>query len=190
MPATYSTTRLNNLDCQMRHYAGAYNRDTIRMIAQRLSDDLYHDGSAARLEVAIEYANRQYRSGKFTKAGDAISLFNPDDKYNKACHSRYHRTGRAKWIAKSSNGPLRFADTYTGPLYKYDVSGMYAAIMRSSTFSVPIKKGEFHQLTDEELSAKSGFPFGIYRAIIKGEHRAFRPSEHNYYTHYDMVILI
>ncbi|GAM21514.1 hypothetical protein SAMD00019534_046890 [Acytostelium subglobosum LB1] len=366
MPATYSTTRLNNLDCQMRHYAGAYNRDTIRMIAQRLSDDLYHDGSAARLEVAIEYANRQYRSGKFTKAGDAISLFNPDEydgkplddltikgfyifiihpnlraggcngKYNdcfydclkaaypdevtehfstpwifkrffklernamvplklrkviekklKICinvkdkegsfepkgiilkrynddrilpvvaykwdddndqvqiydgttHStmskaslveelkkqkfdakcRYIKveaakkrkskkpiktleetwldfikdadalkegtngiidlyfTGsninkaalnlfskhnkhvipdiieqeEAKWIAKASNGPLRFADTYNGPLYKYDVSGMYAAIMRSSTFSVPIKKGEFHQMTNEELS--------------------------------------
>ncbi|GAM22189.1 hypothetical protein SAMD00019534_053640 [Acytostelium subglobosum LB1] len=79
MPATYSTTRLNNLDCQMRHYAGAYTRETIRRIAQQLSDDLYFDGSAARLEVAIEYANRQYRSGKFTRAGDAISLFNPDE---------------------------------------------------------------------------------------------------------------
>ncbi|GAM28353.1 hypothetical protein SAMD00019534_115290 [Acytostelium subglobosum LB1] len=31
-----------------------------------------------------------------------------------------------------------------------------------------LKKGEFHQLTDEELSAKPGIPFGIYRAIIKG----------------------
>ncbi|GAM29220.1 hypothetical protein SAMD00019534_123960 [Acytostelium subglobosum LB1] len=403
MPATYSTTRLNNLDCQMRHYAGAYNRGTIRMIAQRLSDDLYHDGSSARLEVAIEYANRQYRSGKFTKAGDAISLFNPDEaggcdgkhndcfydclkaafpdkvtkhfskpwifkrffklerdakvplnlrseiedklkmcinvkgdycktstkeyvrvvnlkltnehytldkegafepkgiilkrynddrilpvmaykwdddndqvqlydgtnystmskaalidelkkqkfdgkcryikveaakkrkskkpiktleetwldfikdadalkegtdgiidlyftgsninkaalnlfsKYNKHVIPDIIEQEEAKWIAKASNGPLRFADTYTGPLYKYDVSGMYAAIMRSSTFSVPIKKGEFHQLTDEELSAKSGIPFGIYRAIIKGEHRAFRPNDNNYYTHYDLT---
>ncbi|GAM22420.1 hypothetical protein SAMD00019534_055950 [Acytostelium subglobosum LB1] len=95
----------------------------------------------------------------------ALNLFS---KYNKHVIPDIIEQEEAKWISKASNGPLRFADTYTGPLYKYDVSGMYAAIMKSSTFSVPIKKGEFHQLTDEELSAKSRFPFGIYRAIIKG----------------------
>ncbi|GAM22446.1 hypothetical protein SAMD00019534_056210 [Acytostelium subglobosum LB1] len=331
MPATYSTTRLNNLDCQMRHYAGAYTRETIRRIAQQLSDDLRFRGSAARLEVAIEAggcdgkhndcfydclkasypekvtkhfskpwifkrffklerdakvplklrsaiedklkmrinvkgdycktSTKNYvrvvnlkltkehytldKEGAFEPKGIILKRYNDDrilpvvaykwdddndqvqlydgtshitmskaalieelkkqkfdgkcryikveaalnlfSKYNKHVIPDIIEQEEAKWIAKASNGPLRFADTYTGPLYKYDVSGMYAAIMKSSSFSVPIKKGEFHQLTDVELSAKPGIPFGIYRAIIKGEHRAFRPSEDNYYTHYDLT---
>ncbi|GAM22183.1 hypothetical protein SAMD00019534_053580 [Acytostelium subglobosum LB1] len=90
MPATYSTTRLNNLDCQMRHYKGAYNRDTIRMIAQRLSDDLYFGGSAARLEVAIEsyvrvvhlkLTNEHYtldKEGAFEPKGIILKRYNDD----------------------------------------------------------------------------------------------------------------
>ncbi|GAM17251.1 hypothetical protein SAMD00019534_004260 [Acytostelium subglobosum LB1] len=86
-----------------------------------------------------------------------IDLYFTGSNINKAAlnlfskHNQHVIPEEAKWIAKASNGPLRFADTYTGPLYKYDVSGMYATIMKSSNFSVPIKRGEFHQLTDEEL---------------------------------------
>ncbi|GAM19529.1 hypothetical protein SAMD00019534_027040 [Acytostelium subglobosum LB1] len=76
-------------------------------------------------------------------------------------------------------------DGYTGPLYKYDVCKMYAAILKSSNFMIPIKRGEFKQLADDDIKPP---PFGIYRATIIGEHRAFKTNKHNYYTSYDLAL--
>ncbi|GAM18415.1 hypothetical protein SAMD00019534_015900 [Acytostelium subglobosum LB1] len=74
--------------------------------------------------------------------------------YNKAVYPEHIQQDEGEWISKASCGPLVFAveGGYTGPLYKYDVSKMYASIMKSSNFMVPIKRGEFKQLTDDDIT--------------------------------------
>ncbi|GAM24653.1 hypothetical protein SAMD00019534_078280 [Acytostelium subglobosum LB1] len=92
-----------------------------------------------------------------------------------------------EWIKKSAYGPLMMAIQHIGALYKYDVARMYASILRSSGFMIPIKCGEFQHLTDEELATMKSIPFGIYRATIVGTHGAFKHNKNDYYTHYDLI---
>ncbi|GAM25033.1 hypothetical protein SAMD00019534_082080 [Acytostelium subglobosum LB1] len=46
---------------------GNYTRADIERIAQRDSNTLKRYGANARIEVVLDYGNRQYRSGKFTR---------------------------------------------------------------------------------------------------------------------------
>ncbi|GAM28177.1 hypothetical protein SAMD00019534_113530 [Acytostelium subglobosum LB1] len=112
----------------------------------------------------------------------ALDLFY---KYNQTVEADHLELDEAQWIAKASSKAFQYSEPYEGPLYKYDVSAMYAAIMKSSTFAVPTKKGKFQRLTDAELV--KCIPFGIYRATINGSHRAFQLNYHNYYTHYNLT---
>ncbi|GAM26753.1 hypothetical protein SAMD00019534_099280 [Acytostelium subglobosum LB1] len=81
--------------------------------------------------------------------------------YNKAVYPEHIQQDEGEWISKASCGPLMFAveGGYTGPLYKYDVCKMYAAILKSSNFMIPIKRGEFKQLTDDDI--KRAPPFAL-----------------------------
>ncbi|GAM26648.1 hypothetical protein SAMD00019534_098230, partial [Acytostelium subglobosum LB1] len=270
---------------------GNYSRADIERIAQRDSNTLQRYGANARIEVVLDYGNHQYRSGKFTKVGEPIIMFDPheydgapiaepdtfkwfyiyvhqakgkaggcDGEWNNCLyyclHDAYpeqvtehfgrpsrlkkfldldvdqkvsikripeleerlnikinvmYTTGQNKaaiklfisynktvkpepidqkegeWISKSTFGALMFSIQHTGGLYMYDVCKMYGAIMKSGGFMIPIKCGEFQQLTDEELTAKKSIPFGIYRATINGKHGAFKINKKDYYTHYDLI---
>ncbi|GAM23477.1 hypothetical protein SAMD00019534_066520 [Acytostelium subglobosum LB1] len=114
----------------------------------------------------------------------AIKLFLS---YNKTVKPEAIKQDEGEWILKASCGPMMMAMQFTGPLYKYDISKMYAAIMKSGGFMVPIKCGDFQHLTDKELSAMRTIPFGIYRATINGKHGAFKTNKNEYYTHYDLI---
>ncbi|GAM28790.1 hypothetical protein SAMD00019534_119660 [Acytostelium subglobosum LB1] len=114
----------------------------------------------------------------------AIKLF---ISYNKTVKPEPIDQKEGEWISKSTFGALMFSIQHTGGLYMYDVCKMYGAIMKSGGFMIPIKCGEFQQLTDEELSAMKSIPFGIYRATINGKHGAFKINKKDYYTHYDLI---
>ncbi|GAM23080.1 hypothetical protein SAMD00019534_062550 [Acytostelium subglobosum LB1] len=114
----------------------------------------------------------------------AIKLFLS---YNKTVKPEPIGQMEGEWIKKSAYGPLMMAIQHVGALYKYDVARMYASILRSGGFMIPIKCGDFQHLTDEELSAMKSIPFGIYRATIVGTHGAFKHNKSNYYTHYDLI---
>ncbi|GAM25408.1 hypothetical protein SAMD00019534_085830 [Acytostelium subglobosum LB1] len=135
---------------------------------QLYDDDEY---STITLQQFIDKKRRKYQDKceyirqNINKA--AIKLFLS---YNKTVKPEPIGQMEGEWIKKSAYGPLMIAIQHIGALYKYDVARMYASILRSSGFMIPIKCGDFQHLTDEELSAMKTIPFGIYRAIINGTH--------------------
>jgi hypothetical protein len=48
----------------------------------------------------------------------------------------------------------------------------------------PIEKGEFRVITTNDC--KELFPYGIYKAAINGNAKAFRFNPKGYYTHFDL----
>jgi hypothetical protein len=89
----------------------------------------------------------------------------------------------AEWINNSSKGALIFAEPFEGELYKYDVKSLYPHIMKSTTLSFPIKRGEF--LIIDKFGEY--IAFGIYRCkVIKSEdkniNKLFRFNDKHYYT--------
>ncbi|GAM24834.1 hypothetical protein SAMD00019534_080090 [Acytostelium subglobosum LB1] len=58
---------------------GNYTRADIERIAQQDSNTLQRYGANARIEVVLDYGNHQYRSGKFTKVGEPIIMFDPHE---------------------------------------------------------------------------------------------------------------
>ncbi|GAM27854.1 hypothetical protein SAMD00019534_110300 [Acytostelium subglobosum LB1] len=58
---------------------GNYTKADIERIAQRDSNTLQRYGANARIEVVLDYGNHQYRSGKFTKVGEPIIMFDPHE---------------------------------------------------------------------------------------------------------------
>ncbi|GAM25032.1 hypothetical protein SAMD00019534_082070 [Acytostelium subglobosum LB1] len=116
-----------------------------------------------------------------------IDMYFTGQNINKAVRADHIEQDEGEWISKAGQGALMFAIQHTGPLHKYDVCNMYASIMRSKSFMVPIKRGTFQQMTELTLSSMPSIPFGIYRAIINGTHRAFKTNNNNYYTHYDLM---
>eukprot|EP01132_Coremiostelium_polycephalum_P007661 gene7661-9425_t len=65
---------------------------------------------------------------------------------------------------------------------------MYAAIMRDQRFQIPIKRGEFIKLSQQEFESWPFIKFGIYRVVIQGNNKAFRFNPRGYYTHYDLQL--
>ncbi|GAM23039.1 hypothetical protein SAMD00019534_062140 [Acytostelium subglobosum LB1] len=57
---------------------GNYTREQIERIAQD-SDTLARYGANARIEVVLDYGNKLYRSGRFTKVGEPIIMFDPHE---------------------------------------------------------------------------------------------------------------
>ncbi|GAM25204.1 hypothetical protein SAMD00019534_083790 [Acytostelium subglobosum LB1] len=180
----YSTITLQQfIDKKRRKYQDKceYIRILSGMTLEETLDSFKADADALK-----EHTNGvidMYTTGQnINKA--AIKLFLS---YNKTVKPEPIGQMEGEWIKKSAYGPLMMAIQHIGALYKYDVAGMYASILRSSGFMIPIKCGDFQHLTDEELSAMKTIPFGIYRAIINGTHGAFKINKNNYYTHYDLI---
>lgn len=73
--------------------------------------------------------------------------------------------------------------------YEYDLNSYYPFLMSSSTFTFPIKQGEFTQI--KELPTDF-FKYGIYRVVIEKcsddkNNNLFRFNYDNFYTHYDLT---
>jgi len=86
---------------------------------------------------------------------------------------------------KAFKGGLRYTKkgTYEN-CAGYDVNKQYTHILTSASFKIPIKQGEFLQLTT--LSEKLNY--GIYRAHIENNKHTniFKFNCDNYYTHFDI----
>lgn len=98
----------------------------------------------------------------------------------------------AIWIENATCGPLVYAEKYNGEAYKMDMVSNYGYIMKSKLFGVPVKRGKFVTLTQNEFKNKTFFEFGIYRVKILSNTnpKQFRINKNNYYTHYDLSIAL
>ncbi|GAM27531.1 hypothetical protein SAMD00019534_107070 [Acytostelium subglobosum LB1] len=71
--------RLTNQLVEVIKYTGNYTREQIERMAQKYSNSLNRHGANARIEVVLEYPKKLFRSGKFTKVGRPIIMFDPHD---------------------------------------------------------------------------------------------------------------
>lgn len=92
------------------------------------------------------------------------------------------------WLRKASMGATMFSRNYEGPCYKYDFKSDYPFIMTMDYFYVPIQKGKFKKMTQEEFDNWKRIPYGIYRCKIIYENKSifFRENRYGYYTHFDL----
>jgi len=84
---------------------------------------------------------------------------------------------------KAFKGGLRYTKkgTYEN-CAGYDVNKQYTHILTSDSFKIPIKQGEFIQLT----TLPEYLNYGIYRAHIQGQTNIFKFNSENYYSHFDI----
>lgn len=94
-----------------------------------------------------------------------------------------------EWISKASMGSLIWAKNgYDGEAYEYDINSAFSYVLTDQKFMIPIKRGKFKKLTNEEFKKLKFFEFGIYRAHVKTvNYRLFKTNKKNYYTHYDLT---
>ena len=96
----------------------------------------------------------------------------------------------SEFIEDANIGALVYGEKdYEGELHKIDVNSMYPYIYSSNLFLIPIKEGNYKQITNAEMNEMKFFEFGFYRAIITGDSpKKFRLNPSNCYTHYDMTM--
>ncbi|EFA77426.1 hypothetical protein PPL_12642 [Heterostelium album PN500] len=95
------------------------------------------------------------------------------------------------WIEQATMSAMIYSvDHYEGPLYKYDYKAMYACIMKDYRFHIPIKRGTFKKLSQDEFNNLKFYQYGIYHASINqevGQERLFKFNQNDYYTHIDLT---
>lgn len=93
----------------------------------------------------------------------------------------------AMWIRCATMGPLVYGRAYEGPAYKADKISFYGSIMRDNRFPVPIRRGTFKTMTQEEFEELKFFPYSIFRCVITKDNTFFKKNKkYDYYTHYDL----
>ncbi|CAG8795854.1 42658_t:CDS:2, partial [Gigaspora margarita] len=98
------------------------------------------------------------------------------------------------WLNLASIGALVFAEKYEGEAIQYDVNSMYIYEMLNKEASWPIVSGKFHTINASLVGKWTKFPYGIYKATIKGNPpkkslqctRYLRYNLHGVYTHFDL----
>lgn len=96
----------------------------------------------------------------------------------------------AEWLEDATIGPIIWAKNgYKGPAHYSDIVSMYSAIMKQQHFSIPVRKGEFKKMTQEEFNSREYLEYGIYRVKISGiNKKLFIENKRNKYTHYDLMV--
>ena len=118
-----------------------------------------------------------------THAKTALNLF---QYFCKDIFPEHIKQDEATWINNTSKGGLMFAMNYEGPTYKYDYCSAYGSIMISDKFYIPIKRGIFKTITNEQFDEI--LSIGIYRCKIEGKTNLFRFNDKNYYTSTDIQV--
>ena len=98
----------------------------------------------------------------------------------------------AIWLIESTLGAIIFFEEYKGEGWKYDVKSMYPSIQTSTKLCIPVKRGEFTIMSDNQFNELNFFPYGIYKCkILKSENKdinkLFRFSTKNKYSHIDLT---
>jgi hypothetical protein len=95
----------------------------------------------------------------------------------------------AHWLRMSTMGAVLYCTKgYKGLSHHADFKSFYPSIMKRQQAKYPYKRGEFQKITTKEFNEMKFYKFGIYRAIVSGEHKLFRFNEDNYYTHTDLEL--
>lgn len=97
----------------------------------------------------------------------------------------------AQWILNTYQGQMVYQEPYEGGAHKYDCNAYYMSILESKSFNVPLKRGTFRKLTNDEFKQmqETFFQFGIYRVDIKDvkkHSKQMRANQDNYYTSDDL----
>lgn len=148
------------------------------------------------LEITKEYK----KDG--TKIGSFINIFNFTSFRKCLIHYFYYfsRTinkpedvnkEEFEWLDDSCCGALMACEEdFKGELIEYDVKSFYPFLLQSQYFNVPIKKGKFKIMSNEEFEEccqKGFFPYGVYRCNIHSYNNyCFRNNKKNKYTHFDL----
>ena len=66
------------------------------------------------------------------------------------------------WLKKASRGATIWCKNYEGPCYKYDFISEYPSILIDNGFDIPIRKGIFKKMSQEEFDNLKFFNYGIY----------------------------
>lgn len=97
------------------------------------------------------------------------------------------------WIHEGRSGGLIFGQPVTLPnAICYDVNKMYPSILMSPAFSIPMKAGEFKNLSTELLrkGVLKGLSYGLYRCVVTNPDevgtKLFKIKRSNVYTHWDL----
>ena len=190
------------IDLQDKYkYQYDYTSDYILINRSFVSNKKFNSGTQISLkdeydEMIIEFNKIRketndeinfFRCG--TKKAMANYLF---QKYNKSLIKPEELTiDEHRWIKLASIGALSNCEMGKyEKLYNYDINSMYPSIMKSQN-KLPMKKGEFKNLTIEEFNNIKYFQIGIYRTIINksndsNTNKLFRFNKNNYYTHIDL----
>lgn len=144
--------------------------------------DKYYAGAV----LLKEQTNGRYNLFRSTNLADSVKRrfveLNPEIEADELGYDE------AQWIEKSSIGAFIWAEKgYEGTVFEYDYVSAYASILKDKNFFLPIKKGEFKKLTDEEFSNLPYFEYGIYRAKITVQSKLMKENKADYYTHYDLT---
>jgi hypothetical protein len=113
------------------------------------------------------------------------------DKFTKTIVVDPIEQDEAIFLQKATTGALMYYEKYEGPAYKYDLVSHYPSIMSDQHFRIPIKRGEFRNITKDEFEEETRefFRYGIYRCkVFTDDKKMFRQNNDNYYTHYDLTM--
>jgi hypothetical protein len=122
-----------------------------------------------------------FKTGSHTTT--ALNLFH---KFTQTIQPEHIAQDEAIWIKNATIGPIMYGEEYEGIAYKHDVRSFYPSILRAQNFSIPIKRGIFKNISEEEFQNMAFFLPGFYRVKIKGSTKCFRKNPTNTYTHFDL----
>ena len=132
-----------------------------------------------------------YKTGTFLKT--ALKIL---DSTTKHLSPELILFDEAEIIQNTVQGSTIFYDEYKGEGFKSDIISMFPFIMKANNTMIPIKRGIFRNITNDELQEmktqlKGNYAFGIYKMeILKSEdekiNRLFRFNLNNQYTTIDL----
>jgi len=97
----------------------------------------------------------------------------------------------SEWIENATRGGYIFCSNgeYEN-VYSYDQKSSYPSFLQSQHFNIPIKKGEFKTIIQENFDkCKNGsYSFGIYRCVVEEGNKKFKYNNSNFYTHFDLSV--
>ena len=149
------------------------------------------------IKMVDEFKNKSNGEINFYKTGTVLrtaqKLF---DETSKHLTPENLLLDESKLIQKSTQGSTIFYEKYEGIGYKSDIKSMFPFIMSGKNNLVPMKRGIFKHMTQNEfnemkIKLNGNYAYGIYNIeILKSEdekiNRLFRFNELNEYTSIDL----
>lgn len=129
-----------------------------------------------------------YKSGTLQKASLALFFFMANKQHVIPDELTELET---QWFILCNHGQMIYKEPTDGALHSYDINSMYASLLRNVHFKIPIKRGTFFKMTQEEFDDLKFYQYGIYHIQIDNDEqpntrKMFRFNANNYYTSTDL----